>query len=396
MKNRERKSMEKNNGITLIALVITIIVLLILAGVTIATVTGENGILSKAREADEKTEKAEKDEKIDLAKIEDLINGYVDGIEVEQVTDQYPGKLEIDSTSENTYMINSIEDLVFFAYDVANGNNYEGKIVKLALSLDFNSDKSYVNPYRTDYAQYGYDGELKTLLTSKEGFIPIGMLSTSNENTFLGDFNGTNYSILNLYINRNIRNGIDYQSYGLFSRNDGTIKNINVSVDINFECDKNNIMIGAITGLNYGTIENCSATGDISIMGHQQNQYIAVGGISGQLQNTGTIKGCRNGCAINGKSEILYLGGIVGSNNGGNTLNSYNIGLLFAHGDNINMIRVGGICGSIDIRNSSVTNCSYNNQSILGIGGEVNNSPFTDETINDSTLTIEKILEILG
>ena len=36
---------ERNNGITLIALVITIIVLLILAGVTIASITGENGIL---------------------------------------------------------------------------------------------------------------------------------------------------------------------------------------------------------------------------------------------------------------------------------------------------------------------------------------------------------------
>ena len=40
-KEQERKTIKKNNGITLIALVITIIVLLILAGVTIATLTGE-------------------------------------------------------------------------------------------------------------------------------------------------------------------------------------------------------------------------------------------------------------------------------------------------------------------------------------------------------------------
>ena len=37
---------EKENGITLIALIVTIIILLILAGVTIATLTGENGILT--------------------------------------------------------------------------------------------------------------------------------------------------------------------------------------------------------------------------------------------------------------------------------------------------------------------------------------------------------------
>ena len=64
MKN---KGKQKNNGITLIALVITIIVLLILAGVTIATLTGENGILTKASEAKEQTEIAEEKEAIGIA-----------------------------------------------------------------------------------------------------------------------------------------------------------------------------------------------------------------------------------------------------------------------------------------------------------------------------------------
>ena len=49
----KKKKVEKNKGITLIALVITIIVLLILAGVTIATLTGDNGILTKASQAKE-------------------------------------------------------------------------------------------------------------------------------------------------------------------------------------------------------------------------------------------------------------------------------------------------------------------------------------------------------
>ena len=57
---------QKNNGITLIALVITIIVLLILAGVTIATLTGENGILTKATEASKKTGQASAEEQVQL------------------------------------------------------------------------------------------------------------------------------------------------------------------------------------------------------------------------------------------------------------------------------------------------------------------------------------------
>lgn len=47
----KRLNINKNKGITLIALVITIIVLLILAGVSIAMLTGENGILTQANNA---------------------------------------------------------------------------------------------------------------------------------------------------------------------------------------------------------------------------------------------------------------------------------------------------------------------------------------------------------
>ena len=135
--------------------------------------TGNNGILNQAQNAKNKTNEAAKNEQLDLARQEDLINETLNGVEVEQVTDTAPGVLEENGTE---YTINSIEDLVFFAYDVTNGNNYEGKTVKLGINLDFNSTKSYVDPFRTDYGEYGYDGELKTLLTSGEGFIPIGTI----------------------------------------------------------------------------------------------------------------------------------------------------------------------------------------------------------------------------
>ena len=60
------KKLNKNKGVTIVALVITIIVLLILAGVTIAMLSGENGILTKAKEAKTRTDNASTLEKLEL------------------------------------------------------------------------------------------------------------------------------------------------------------------------------------------------------------------------------------------------------------------------------------------------------------------------------------------
>ena len=65
--------MNKQKGITLIALIITIIVLLILAGVSIATLTGENGILKKAQLAKEITDQKQEEENNILKQYEDLL-----------------------------------------------------------------------------------------------------------------------------------------------------------------------------------------------------------------------------------------------------------------------------------------------------------------------------------
>ena len=59
--------MNKNKGITLIALVITIIVLLILAGISIAMLTGENGILTQANNAKTQSIHAQVKEALQLA-----------------------------------------------------------------------------------------------------------------------------------------------------------------------------------------------------------------------------------------------------------------------------------------------------------------------------------------
>ena len=380
---------EGEKGITLIALVITIIVLLILAGISIAMVTGENGILKQAAKAKEETENAAKNEKTDLAKMEDLIKETLNGVEVEQVTDTAPGVLEENDTE---YTINSIEDLVFFAYDVTNGNNYEGKTVKLGTSLDFNSTKSYVDPFRTDYGEYGYAGELKTLLTSGEGFKSIG-IATEDDRTkiFGGTFEGNNNFINNLYINVTSDTDIHVKR-GLFANNFGTINNLKLT-NVNLYLNYKSGAIAGISGQNStgGIINNCIVTGNIK----NESSIGSSGGItaycSGRISNCGnlanvylhtTVVGSGSNCggiftSAGASSEIincynkgtiigiadaedLFVGGIAGTT-GGIIKNCYNIGSV--SGEGTKALRIGGIVGNI--YDNSVDSC-YSIRTVRG------------------------------
>ena len=381
MKGNKGIIKRKEQGITLIALVITIIVLLILAGVSIAMLTGENGILTQAQNAKNKTNEAAKNEQLDLAKQEDLINESLNGVEVEQVTDTAPGVLEENGTE---YTINSIEDLVFFAYDVTNGNNYEGKTVKLGISLDFNSTKSYVDPFRTDYEKYGYSGELKTLLTSGEGFKSIGITTEDDEaKNWGGTFDGNNNFINNLYIN--VTTNAEFERRGLFTNNFGTISNLKLTnVNLYLKCKKGTL--AGISGQNSstGSINNCIVTGNIknesllgssggitgycsgriSNCGNMANVYLHTtdlgsgsncGGIFTSTGTNSEIINCYNTGTIFGKSDTddLFVGGIGGTT-GGKIKNCYNTGNISGEGTEI--LRVGGIVGNI-YGNSEMNSC---------------------------------------
>ena len=279
----------KERGITLIALVVTIIVLLVLAGISISMLTGENGILNRAGEAKTKTEEAQGEQQKILSDYEQEIEDMVGNIS--QVDDAEPGKLE---EVNGEYIISSIEDLIAFSYEVTNGeNSYEGKIVKLGCNLDFKSKKSYVNPDRTDYDAYGYNGNLREILTST-GFNGI--------DGFLGTFDGNGYSIKNLKIEKEVN---DFSFFGLFNTNKGIIKNLNVD-DCNIEAtgSTNYGFFGGICGNNSGKIYNCKVTG--TIKSDYSNSIL--GGIAGYSENE--IKNCINYAEISGKAT--QCGGVVG------------------------------------------------------------------------------------
>ena len=98
---------ERNNGITLIALVITIIVLLILAGVTIASITGENGILSKATNARDNNTKASAEERVKT----EVLGSYGSD-----------GKLSLDDLNNN---LKNVDGLKYNGNTITESNKIE-------------------------------------------------------------------------------------------------------------------------------------------------------------------------------------------------------------------------------------------------------------------------------
>ena len=100
---KRMKEVQKENGITLIALVITIVVLLILAGVTIAAVGGENGILKNAGEAKEESERGDAEDEIKLALNEWQIERYTGNKTIEDfLSEKFGGVVD---NGDDTYTI---------------------------------------------------------------------------------------------------------------------------------------------------------------------------------------------------------------------------------------------------------------------------------------------------
>lgn len=303
----------------------------------------------------------------DLDSMESLINEYTGDIDIPQVTDEKPGELEQEN--ETTFVINSIEDLVVFSYNVRSGTKYEGQTVKLGVNLDFKSDKSYVDPDRTDYGVYGYDGNLKQLLTTGEGFIPIGEQAIDGENYFYGTFDGDNNVICSLYENINTDENL---RAGLFSTTYGKIQNLGI-VNTNINVKGAATIIGGLTGGSYNDIHNSCVTGSINVIG---SSWVSVGGLCGNIYSA-NIENCYNLANINCQSistsiEVdIGCGGITGGGYKDTTIDKcFNGGDLIANSSNT-AIHVAGICSVTHNEETVVKNC-YNFGDMEGITQHTN------------------------
>ena len=287
MKTQKIKSA---NGITLIALVVTIVVLLILAGVSISALFGDNGIIQKAKDAQNKAnESAQKDM--------EQINGLENWLNEKTVGSLTPWSGETadsfssgNGTEEDPYIIETAEQLAFFASQVNAGETFEGKFISIIKSIN---------------------------LGNKE-FTPIGVGPTGetpNNWDWSGYFNGTldgkGNVITGIKITQPTMHGV-----GLIGslQEKSTVKNLNIYEGTII----GNTRVGGIAGASIGKIINCTNKATI-IAQDNENTYsgLMVGGIVGAI-NKGSIDNCKNYGNVTAKDDSLTLkkgkfaGGIVG------------------------------------------------------------------------------------
>ena len=316
----------------------------------------------------------------------------------------FDSAFEGQGTETETYLIQNIEDLVALSNAVNSGLTYEGDYFQLEKDLDFQKDEDYEDSTRTDYGDINRNGiieELKTELTTGEGFVPIGNSTSENENVyFSGNFNGNNYKINNLYIN----NTQEYEYQGLFGLiSNGTVSNLGIGGTIHTKVTSD---IGSIAGrINSVTINNCYSDSIIT----SATEAYSGGGLVGWSRGTSTIENSHN---IGDITNSNNTGGLVGGNNGTLTINnSYNTGTVTNNlGHN-----AGGLIGRDNNDTSkTVIKNSYNrgevistNQAINGInsvGGiigrvygelEINNV-FNESKVSSSVITSTDIQISVG
>lgn len=304
------------------------------------------------------------------------------------------GTLAGNGTKESPYLIESIEDLVFFATDVTNGNEYLGQYVKLENSLNFYADSSYVNPKIKDFA--GYKGELKTALTTGEGFKGIGTTvskedETIIDNSFCGYFDGNNHVIANSYINVNTSNLDRFNLYGFFGGYlYGEVKNLGVT-GINYNMiikDSPMSMTGILGKLcDNGKLYNCYTSGTITVTANG-NANVNVGGIIGY--NRGKIENCYNETLIDIKTTQdnsplnIYCGGIAINNENEEAVitHCYNKGNITALMKSGKSVQIGGVIRANSL--GSIEEC-YNKGTINAFIGKSTDDSYIGGLIGIST-----------
>ena len=212
------------------------------------------------------------------------------------------------------------------------------------------------------------------------GFMPIGFCATEmgcwtkgvENNHFVGNFNGNDFTVSNIVINYPSDKGI-----GLFGGLDGNVFNLNLdNIDVN-----GSEYVGGIAGFLHGKIYNSSAT-NITIRGNRK-----IGGIAGKItgpinESTGEIRNSfTSGNIIGTGDEKFFLGGIVGAAQDGLIENCYSSTNVTG------MCSLGGIIGAATYY-VEINNC-YSTGTIINSGiGSGGNGGFAgdlmDSTVNNS------------
>lgn len=132
------KNSNKENGITLIALIVTIIIMLIIAGIGVFFLVGDNGILSKSKDASTKYSDSSDKENTLLANY----NNYID----EKLDSTSRGINSATSTiiTDINFSISSITDSSFITNIVPTVSTTENDIMGYHVICSSVSDSSLV------------------------------------------------------------------------------------------------------------------------------------------------------------------------------------------------------------------------------------------------------------
>ena len=243
-------------------------------------------------------------------------------------------------------------------------------------------------------------------LTGKN-WTPIG---TSFSNKYTGTFDGGGHTIKGLTVTTND------QFVGLFGSigNAGTVKNVMME---GVQITSNQIYggsIGGVVGSSWGTIENCSVSGNVSgtvyvggVVGVQIGGSITgcsssatvkgmvdVGGVAGQTNSSATLTACYatgNVIIEMDPAKNIAGGSLVGMNAGSSLLACYATGNVTSTGSSTGYVHIGGFLGD---NYTTVTACYWKNNHEQGIGYNTKSTKATK--VDGSVVTWQKAVDAMN
>ena len=243
-------------------------------------------------------------------------------------------------------------------------------------------------------------------LTGKD-WTPIG---TDYDNSYKGTFDGGGHTITGLTFTTND------EFAGLFGwlNRAGTVKNV---VMEGVQITSNQIYggsIGGVVGYGWGTIENCSVSGNVSgtvyvggVVGVQIGGSITgcsssatvkgtvdVGGVAGQTNSSATLTACYatgNVIIEMDPKKNIAGGSLVGMNAGSSLLACYATGNVTSTGSSTGYVHIGGFLGD---NYTTVTACYWKNNHEQGIGYNRRSTGATK--VDGSVVTWQKAVDAMN
>lgn len=363
------RSINKNKGITLIALVITIIVLLILAGVSIATLTGDSGILKQASKAKEETKLSEVKEKVNLMildyEMEKVENGnlkllaYFEGQkdkgEIEDVVENQEGNIEvtvdgyivvIDQGSLTIIDIREA-DYIIGTYTII-GYHQDKNIIEIAISFKSDTNIKAVicpNNETKTFSQKEIEVDYEVVDGKKYEFI---VESDDKRQKYIIQTKGTTVGN-KVNSEEGLKEVAQLVNFGCTYEN----KVVTIGKDINLKGNQDNqwIPIGNETNNFKGTLEgNNKVISNLYIDSNEKNQAF-IGWNAGTIKDITIVDSSVKSTSENAAAIVGY------NDDSGKIENAHNQSCTVIVDNANGLANAGGICG---FSSGIIKGCSNN------------------------------------